>query len=822
MSLRRGALLTVMAALALMTLAVLSDGGNASLGRRLLVVEMRASGGTYAQLYWGDDILGFVEEHSARVPLRTGEGFQRVTFALPSKAYRWLRFDPTQVAGSVSILTMQLLDSNGKVLAVVKPERLHPYQQIASMTRDGDVTHLVTTPGAVDPYLLLPLPSPDRGSIINRLSLVTPASLALVNGALLVLLVASVVAVGRSTFDRPPGAVAVAPPRWQSALWIGTLFLIVFSARLLLVRANPVMAPHWDQWDIEASWLFVPYREDGLSWRMMFSLANEHRVFFTRLLALDLLIANGQWDPRLQQVVDAALHALNAGLLITIFWLANQRRRLDLLVFIGALTFAPPFAWENVLLPIQSAAYLLVLFTILSLTLVTTYPIGKRGWLLGWICAACALFTFASGIFVPAAILAMAVLKLISDREGWRGFAANAVLAAGFAASAVAMMSAPIAHHAPLKARTIGEFAGALGHNLSWPWIEYRWLSVAMWLPVAALLVAAIWRRGKTTALERLVFGLAIWVVLSAAAIAYGRGAGAPMPATRYMDYLSLGFLANTMALVAAVERAGAVQTMRRLALAVLAGWLIWVSAGVDQLARRSLDEVMVWRGFFANHVVNLRRATGSGDFAPLMVQAPLSGLPYPDPARLTTLLQDAYIRQILPAAVRAPGRVELRVSTNGAFVLQRPGYGVPHDPLARAWWSVSGEGRTAVGRFESEPMACGSGTRLRFQVSGYLGWPRQYLAVRELNTGREHPVQPDQLARENWQNVVVSCPSGPFALIAIDDAPDSWFGFREPVEIGLASIAVESVIGNSRAMLLVALALAVLAVRWTGATSNS
>jgi hypothetical protein len=60
----------------------------------------------------------------------------------------------------------------------------------------------------------------------------------------------------------------------------------------------------------------------------------------------------------------------------------------------------------------------------------------------------------------------------------------------------------------------------ALGHNLSWPWIVHRWLSVAMWLPVGALLMATLWRRGRTNALERLVVGLAIWVVLSAAASA--------------------------------------------------------------------------------------------------------------------------------------------------------------------------------------------------------------------------------------------------------------------------------------------------------------
>ena len=35
----------------------------------------------------------------------------------------------------------------------------------------------------------------------------------------------------------------------------------------------------------------------------------QHRVVFTRLLALGLLSLNGRWDPQLQQVVNAGLHA---------------------------------------------------------------------------------------------------------------------------------------------------------------------------------------------------------------------------------------------------------------------------------------------------------------------------------------------------------------------------------------------------------------------------------------------------------------------------------------------------------------------------------
>jgi len=164
---------------------------------------------------------------------------------------------------------------------------------------------------------------------------------------------------------------------------------------------------------------------------------------------------------------------------------------------------------------------------------------------------------------------------------------------------------------------------------------------------------------------------------------------------------------------------------------------------------------------------------------------------------------------------------VEPRVRTNGAFVLDGEGPyagSIPRDPLQRAWWSLSEEGRRAQGRFESQPLACQLGGRLKFEVSGYLGWEHQYLAVKDLRTGRDLPVSPSQIAQESWTEVTVPCPPGPFEIVAIDGTDSSWFGFREPIEIGWASVVAESLIQNSQETLVVLLAAAVLmlAIRWT------
>jgi hypothetical protein len=655
----------------------------------------------------------------------------------------------------------------------------------------------------------------------NNLSLVTPAALALACGAAIALLGACVLVIGRAVVDRAQGAGASltpAPSRWRSGVWLTALFLIVFSAKLQLMRDNPAMAPFWDQWDGEARLLFVPYSESRLGWRTMFDLHNEHRVLFTRLLALGLLEANGQWDPRLETVVNAAMHSLTAVILASVFWISSGRHRLDLLVFVCAAVFVRQFAWENTLMGFSSNFYFLLLFSVLALWLTTRYRVATGPWWLGWLCAVSGLFTAAGGVVVPAAIAGVVVLKLAGDRQGWREAAINGGAAALVLALGIAVASPPLAYHEALRAKTVADFLGTLAQDLAWPWIGRPRMSVVMWLPVGALLAAASLRRAKTTEPERLVVGFGIWVVLTACAIAYGRGAGAVEPAYRYMDFLSLGFITNAVALVVILDRTRGGTAGRQVAVGAIVVWLLVAIVGVDRLTGRATTDLSAWHQLFTAHAANVRRFMITGNVTEFVSRQPLVELPYPDSKRLAAILLEPAIRRILPAAVRQPLHVEPRVITNDAFVIGGPQAGIrPSDPLARSWSSLSDQGKRAQGRFESQPLVCQLGGRLKFQVSGYHGWKGQYLAVKDLRTGRDLVVTPSRLAQDDWTDAVVSCPDGPFEIVAIETA-DSWFGFREPVEVGWASVLAEWLIQRSREALVVLLAMAVLAlaVRWT------
>ena len=247
----------------------------------------------------------------------------------------------------------------------------------------------------------------------------------------------------------------------------------------------------------------------------------------------------------------------------------------------------------------------------------------------------------------------------------------------------------------------------------------------------------------------------------------------------------------------------------------MLAGWLLFAVVGADRLTARAMTDLSSWRQYFAAQAASVRRFMATGELAEFMARPPLYALPYPSPERLTMLLQDPYIRRILPAAIREPVHLD-PLSITAPFVIQRPDAGVPYDPLARAWWSLSSEGRRDQAWFESEPVTCRAGSHLKFQVSGYLGWGKPVLAVKELRTGRELPVtsaDSPERAGATWSSRV----RRPLSRSSPSTASvESWFGFREPVEIGWLSLQAEWLIGISREMLLVALALAFLVTRWT------
>ena len=169
--------------------------------------------------------------------------------------------------------------------------------------------------------------------------------------------------------------------------------------------------PFWDQWE-EARVVYLPFFGGKLALADLFSTHNEHRIFFTRIYGLALLLLNGQWDGQLQMVVNAIIHCTTlAGL----GWLMSRwlERKYWILVWLPlVLVLALPFGWENSLAGFQSQFYFLLVFSLLTLWLLGLHSPGLARWWCGVATAVTALFTVASGFLAAAAVFALVVLRI--------------------------------------------------------------------------------------------------------------------------------------------------------------------------------------------------------------------------------------------------------------------------------------------------------------------------------------------------------------------------------------------------------------------------
>jgi hypothetical protein len=814
--LSRRLLITAAAAIAfaLVAIVVVTPGRVDRTARpAVLEVEMQASAGAAAQLFWSDDTPVFDEARSMRVPFQPGLTVgQRLRFILPARDIRWLRFDPSDAQSEILIGEMTLFNADGARLGRFDPGTLQPLHDIVSIGRSGRFMRIVSS--GADPYLVAHPGCLFPASPRERLSLVSPLSVVVVSVLVLALIGACAISIGRSAFE-PRENLAAGPfadSRRTAAIWITTLFIGVFAARLLVMNQFPLTVPYQDQWDAEARVVFLPLEACRLSWGQMFSLHNEHRVFFTRLLSLDLLWLDGQWDPRLQQVANALMHSLTAALMILMLWTRSGRRRVVVLSALTAVTFGLPFAWENVLQGFQSAFYFLELFSLLALWMTTAYRVGSGRWYLGWLCAVCGLFTAAGGTLIPLAIAVAAVVQHRVERAPLRQLLHTLVLSVVVLAIGLAAQSPALAHHAALRAQSVQDFAGTLSRSLAWPWIDYRAVSLLMWLPVIVVAFRAVVHRSADAA-DPFLLGVASWVALQAAAIAYGRGAQGLAPASRYQDVLSVGLVVNTYFIVVHRDRMKDAMAGRMLS-GVLAAWVLVAAVGIDSRVRAAVADLRGMRLLWSAQETNLRRFVITGDVAELSTH-PVDQLAYPDAINLANIASHSGIQRILPARVRAPLHVEPRLITDGAFVVDGVNSATPRDPLWPSWGSLSPRGPLGEGRFESSAVsACDVGGRLEFQVTGFLGFPGQHLRLRREDT-REIEIKPRGIAGSAWMTVTTPCPVGPYEIVGVDAGP-WWFGFRAPTEIGTASAVAESLIDTSPRLFLLAFALALLAARWT------
>jgi hypothetical protein len=621
-----------------------------------------------------------------------------------------------------------------------------------------------------------------------------------------------------------PAGRSLAAPRIGIRIfeWVA-LVLIVVGARLWLIANYGSSLPILDQWDGEAAFLFKPWLGGTLHWPDLFTPHNEHRIVLSRILALGLLQMNGQWDALLEMAVNALLCGLMA--LVAGLGLRHIFGHVHRSFICAAVTFwlALPYAHENTLWGFQSAFYFLLLFSITAIWGLGLQRAFSIGWCLGAAAAILACLTMSSGFFAAAAVLGMMGLRSIKQRRISREDVATATVVGVIMIIACAFQPAPPPWHKPLQASSVSAWLAVFGRCLAWPFPQWAVAGWIMYLPIVVLLAWFSLARGPTSENQKLwrqmklLLGLGLWVILQAAAIAYGRGGDGSMEiASRYMDVLALGALVNLAALILLVSRLPSNSRWRR-GTKVLAGfWVVALVAGGLDISYRQIANQSGRLPFLRLAEQDTRGYVATGN--PAYLKRPI---PYPDPLRLAELLDDVSIRSILPACVRTPLRVKSETDEGSTFVPGGYPSSIVNPSYEQVWGSFSALGAAATGTMESASIH----SRLPYLEMELAGYFRPGLNLTLRGDGNNKTVRfiPTSSIDPSWRRGSIAVPAAGFRIIATDQNPRDWFAFREPRELGRFSRYAERLISAGKRLCLggIALWLSLLAYAGLNKTMN-
>ena len=542
-----------------------------------------------------------------------------------------------------------------------------------------------------------------------------------------------------------------------------------------------------DQWDAEGAFLFKPWIEGTLRIADLFRAHGEHRIVPSRILALGLLQLNHQWDARLEMTVNAIIcGGIAVALVAALTQLFEPCRRTVILWAVG-LWLALPYGYQNILWGFQSAFNFLILFSLLAMWGLGLHRPYAPAWWTGTLGLLLACLSMATGFFSAIVVIGIWMLRFIVRRIQ----PGDALYTCALCMTAIAVsfyFRTAVPHHQAMKVSSPTSWAAVLASYLAWPFCDVPSLCLVMYLPVVLLVADYVANRnsqyGRPTRQAEALIALAGWSILQAATIAYARGGGPrSLPASRYMDIFALGTLANLLSCIYLVRRLPLRAQSRRMAYAASICWIAAVTIGAVVLTVRELKELT----FRENQNLvpieqSVRAYVATGD-SKYLRNNPAPAIPYPDAGRLATLLTDAAIRTILPAAVRAPLPIEKERDFGNAFVSNGYPSSLREPPYEHGWGSYSAKGVAACGAMESNVVRT-QFPYLQIETAGYLG-AGMSLALRGERTNTQIRVSPSAHQNEEWHLNNVAMPDQAARIISTDSNSARWFGFREPRELG-------------------------------------
>jgi hypothetical protein len=590
--------------------------------------------------------------------------------------------------------------------------------------------------------------------------------------------------------------------------WLAALFLVVLGAKFCVIQFYGSSLPFMDQWD-EAKLLFLPWLDGHLTWKALFAAHNEHRILFTRLLDLLELQLNGQWDPRLQMVINAFLQAGFACGLAYGLWGFTGRKWAGLICFLLIPFFALPFAAENTIHGFHSAQYLANIFSVAAIVGLGFGTPGKGWWWLGLAAAVMSLFTMASGLLAPLAVAGLVVVRMLKQKEITRNQLITlgcclAVVVAGLA------LSVSVAMHKPIQAHSLPEFLKVLAGNLAWPFRIQPLMGYLICLPLFLLGIQYLRAKDSDRRGAEFILVLGVWGFLQVAALSYGRAI--LYGGSRYMDALAIIPLAS----LASLFVMGDGEELRRLprpGLLLLAmAWTCFCIWGIWQIdAANPQDDRVVYYSQWSKHNSLIQegnvRAFVATDDSRFLLNQPFLHIPHTDGEPLLAMLRNSKLQTIFPAVCRPPLKLTAATNSDATFVLDGYPLEKPKQEFARVWGSYTTNGVAATGHFISEPISARL-PKLNIQLCCGPGTNGIHLQLVELPTGRAVELIPQVIGR--WHTVIVAAPRNPFRLEITDQSHDSWVAVGEIQEMGRWSAGAQWLLNRAVIILLAGLCLCV------------
>ena len=427
-------------------------------------------------------------------------------------------------------------------------------------------------------------------------------------------------------------------PRGIGKWTITGTILIVFGSMLVTVENYSLSIPFFDEWGAEAVILYKNYENGELVASDLFLPHNGHRIVLTRLTALVLYIINGGWDPQVQMIINALLHAILCAVLVRIIFHRLQSGTIFVLpVVLTILLFSVPFSWMSITVAFQSQFYFMALFSILALHYLTS-----SRFILGSIYSLLAMLSMTPGAFVLPAFAGATLVSALQSRTLNRIQAFLCIVSILlFIVFVLTLREEPTAQ--ALHAQHIPGFFYSLLHTISWPFSYEFGVGLIVHVPFALYLIqSASSSRGSS-----FLLALGVFVAFQILAMAYFRGSDGVLPANRYWEILIIGLWVNGICTYSMARHRNTNFT-KRFALV----WLFVAAIGLSAVGYQSFSEGLPNRkadGLTAQSLI--LEFLGEEDRDIFLGRSPFE-VSHPDIDALVALLQDEQIQELLPSSL--------------------------------------------------------------------------------------------------------------------------------------------------------------------------